>query len=86
MSHMTNTDERPREKTTTYSAVAVDCDAQSNEDGFNLPAYSVPQGWPKTPQPLRKSSLVLCGELALLILPIGFIGSPIVPSLMWNRG
>jgi hypothetical protein len=31
-------------------------------------------GWPHLPQPLRKSRLVLSGEIALLIFPIAFIG------------
>ena len=31
-------------------------------------------GWPRSPQTVKKSLLVLFGEIALLILPIAFIG------------
>jgi hypothetical protein len=61
-----------RTKGAAYRAVE---DAQtpdpSSDDRDVVAAFP---GWPRSPQPVKKSLLALSGEIALLILPIAFIG------------
>lgn len=70
MSHIVSPEEQQHHKITTYTAIDVDTEETASESVD----ISTPSQWPKTPQPLRKSGWSLFADLALLLLPIAFLG------------
>lgn len=70
MSHSVDSAESQREKPAAYSFIPIDKGDTTSE----LLESRLPRGWPVAPQPLQKSTLGFFGEIALLLLPIAFLG------------
>ena len=71
MSHIATTEEQRHDKATNYSVLDVESD-EANSASLKLWA---PRKWPATPRPVCKSGFGVLGELALLTLPLAFLGS-----------